>query len=147
MLKGIDSLLTPDLLWVLGAMGHGDDLALVDANFPAESIAAETGSRRLVRLPGVSLERAAAAVLSVFPLDGYVDDPVRRMEVVGDPDKVPEVQRLVVDLLESLAPAPMVRGIERFAFYAVARQAFAVVQVGDLRAYGCFLLRKGVIIA
>jgi L-fucose mutarotase len=148
MLKGLDPLLGPDLIWVLAAMGHGDDLALVDANHPAEAVASATTSRRLVRLPGVALERAAEAILSVFPLDDFEDGPVRRMEVVGAPDEVPGVQRAVLRACEAATgrAIPAV-GLERFAFYAAARRAFAVVQVGDLRPYGCFLLRKGVLSA
>lgn len=148
MLLGIDPVLDPDLLWILAAMGHGDDLALVDANFPAESIARATLSGRLVRLPGLTMARAARAVLSILPLDGFVSDPIRRMEVVGDPDAVPPIQREVTDEVERTGtvrgPLP---GIERFAFYEAAKRSFAVVQVGDTRPYGCFLLRKGIVIA
>jgi len=146
MLKGLDPLLSPDLFWVLAAMGHGDDLALVDANHPAETIARATVSGRLIVLPGVTMARAARAILGVFPLDGFVPDPVRRMEVVGDPAAFPAVQCEVqaeIDRAEG-RPQPL-QGIERFAFYDAARRAFAVVQVGDPRPYGCFLLRKGVI--
>jgi L-fucose mutarotase len=146
VLKGIDPLLGPDLLWILAAMGHGDDLALVDANHPAETIASATTSGRLVRLPGVSLERAAAAILSVLPLDDFEDDPLRRMEVVGSPGEMPEAQRAVLQACEAATGRTVpAAGLERFAFYAAARRAFAVVQVGDLRPYGCFLLRKGVL--
>lgn len=146
MLKTLDPLLSPDLLWVLAAMGHGDDLAVVDANHPAEAISRATASGRLVRLPGLPMARAARAILSVMPLDSYVSDPARRMLVVEDPGAIPEVQSEVqseIDRAEGrhvpLAP------LERFAFYEAARLAFAVVQVGDLRPYGCFLFRKGVI--
>jgi L-fucose mutarotase len=146
MLKNIDPVLSPDLLWVLAAMGHGDDLALVDANHPAETIAAHTTSKRLVRLPGLTMARAARAVLSVLPLDEFVDDPVRCMQIVGDPTTVPEVQQQVQAEVDFAAGRSLARvGIERFSFYAAAKSAFAVVQVGDPRAYGCFLLRKGVI--
>lgn len=145
MLKGLDPLLSPDLLWVLAAMGHGDDLALVDANHPAETIARATTSGRLIRLPGVTMERAARAILSVFPLDNFVPDPIRRMEVVGDPLALPPPQRAVAEELAAAGHAGAMVGVERFAFYAAARQAFAVVQAGDPRPYGCFLLRKGVI--
>lgn len=146
MLKGLDPLLSPDLLWVLAAMGHGDDLALVDANHPAETIARATISGRLIVLPGMTMARAARGILGVFPLDGFVPDPVRRMEVVGEPAALPAVQGEVqteIDRAEG-RPQPL-QGIERFAFYDAARRAFAVVQVGDPRPYGCFLLRKGVI--
>jgi L-fucose mutarotase len=148
MLKNIDPVLTADLLWLLASMGHGDDLALVDANHPAERIARATVSGRLVRLPGLSMARAARAILSVFPLDDFVPDPVRRMEVVGDPAAIPAVQREVQAEIDRVAafgrPIVMV-GIERFAFYEAAKTGFGVVQVGDTRPYGCFLLRKGVI--
>lgn len=146
MLKGIDPLLSADLLHLLASMGHGDDLALVDANHPAATVASETTSGLLVRLPGVSMERAARAVLSVFPLDGFVEDPVRRMEVVGDPDSIPEVQAAVQSEIDEASgkPRPLV-GVERFAFYKAAKAGFGVVQVGDPRPYGCFLFRKGVV--
>jgi L-fucose mutarotase len=148
MLKGIDPLLTPDLLWILRAMGHGDDLAVVDANFPAETVARETTSGKIVRLPGVTVARAARAVLSVLPIDDFVDDPVRRMEVVGDAAAVPQVQQEVKAEIDAAAGRALaLHGIERFAFYAAAKQSFAVVQAGDARAYGCFLIRKGVILA
>lgn len=142
MLKGIDPVLSADLLWVLAAMGHGDDLALVDANHPAERIARSSSSGRLIRLPGLSMARVVRAILSVLPIDDFVPDPVRRMEVVGEPDTWPDVQREVARELG--AGLPLV-GIERFAFYAAAQASFAVVQVGDPRPYGCFLFRKGVI--
>ncbi len=146
MLRNLDPVLSADLLWVLAAMGHGDDLALVDANHPAETIASATTSGRLIRLPGLTMQRAARAVLSVLPIDDFEPEPVRRMEVVGDVAAIPEVQRAVQAEIDTALgrPSPLA-GIERFAFYDQARRAFAVVQVGDPRPYGCFLLRKGVI--
>ena len=141
MLKGIDPLLHADLLHALRAMGHGDELAIVDANFPAASM-----GRRVVRLDGVSATRAVEAVLSVLPLDDFVDAPCARMAVVGDPEAVPEICRefqAIVDRLEgrSVALAPL----ERSAFYARAREAFAVAQTGETRLYGNLLLKKGVV--
>ena len=146
MLKSLDPVLSADLLWVLAAMGHGDDLALVDANHPAETIASSTTSGRLIRLPGLTMQRAARAILSVLPIDDFEPEPARRMLVVGDAAAIPEVQRAVQSEIDKALgrPAPLA-GIERFAFYDQARRAFAVVQVGDPRPYGCFLLRKGVI--
>jgi L-fucose mutarotase len=146
MLKNLDPVLSADLLWILAAMGHGDDLALVDANHPAETIAAATTSGRLVRLPGLTMERAARAILSVLPIDDFEPDPLRRMQVVGDATAIPAVQAAVQREIDAALgrPAPLA-GIERFAFYEAARRAFAVVQIGDPRPYGCFLLRKGVI--
>jgi L-fucose mutarotase len=146
VLKTLDPVLSPDLLWVLAAMGHGDDLAVVDANHPAEAIARSTASGRLVRLPGLSMARAVRAILSVMPLDSYVSDPARRMLVVEDAGAIPDVQSEVQSEIgraegRHLPLAPL----ERFAFYEAARLAFAVVQAGDPRPYGCFLFRKGVI--
>lgn len=142
MLKGIDPVLSADLLWVLAAMGHGDNLALVDANHPAERIARSTATGRLIRLPGLTMVRAARAILSVLPIDDFEPDPVRRMQVVGDLDAWPEVQK---EVQAELGSSLVMGGIERFAFYEAAKSAFAVVQVGDPRPYGCFLFRKGII--
>jgi L-fucose mutarotase len=146
MLKNLDPVLSADLLWILAAMGHGDDLALVDANHPAETIARATTSGRLVRLPGLTMERAARAILSVLPIDDFEPDAVRRMQVVGEAKTIPAVQAAVQREIEAVLGEPHpLAGMERFPFYEAARHAFAVVQVGDPRPYGCFLLRKGVI--
>jgi L-fucose mutarotase len=141
MLKGIDPLLNAELLHILRAMGHGDDLALVDRNFPAASVA-----RRLVTLDGVDIPRAGRAILSVFPLDTFVDKPVLRMEMVGKSTEVPEVQRQMQQVINEAEGKDWPMGsLERFAFYEQARKAFAVVLTGESRGYGCFLLKKGVI--
>lgn len=146
MLKGLDPLLSADLLWVLAAMGHGDDLAVVDGNHPAETIARATTSRRLIRLPGVAMDRAIAAVLSILPVDDFEPAPVRRMQVVGAPVDIPEIQREVQTVIDrAIGRSSPMTGIERFAFYEAARKSFAVVQCGDPRPYGCFLIRKGVV--
>jgi L-fucose mutarotase len=141
MLKGIDPLLHADLLHALRVMGHGDELAIVDANFPAASMA-----RRVIRVDGVSATRALEAVLSVLPLDDFVDAPCARMEVVGDPAAVPEICeefQAIVDRSEGRRVG--LAKLERFAFYARAREAFAVVQTGETRLYGNLLLKKGVV--
>ena len=146
MLKGIDPLLSADLLHLLASMGHGDDLAIVDANHPAATVAAATSSQTLIRLPGVPMEKIVRAVLSVFPVDSFVDDPIRAMAVVGDPDAVPEGQQSVQTVIdEILVDSIPVERLERFAFYAAAKSSFGVIQVGDTRPYGCFLFRKGVL--
>ncbi len=146
MLKGIDPVLSAELLHLLASMGHGDDLALVDANHPAETIARASVSGKLIRLPGLTMERAARAILSVLPIDDFEPAPVRRMVVVGQPEEIPEVQRLVqIEIDRAAGGALPLVGIERFAFYAAARTSFGVVQVGDPRFYGCFLIRKGAI--
>lgn len=146
MLKGIDPRLDADVLYALRAMGHGDDLVIADANFPGDSIARRTVLGRLLRIDDPSIAAVAEAVLSVMPLDTFVDDSAARMEVVGNPDEVPPVQQevqRVVDAAEG-RPRPMT-GIERFAFYERAARAYAVIQTGERRFYGCFAFRKGVI--
>ena len=146
MLKSIDPILSADLLWVLAAMGHGDDLALVDANHPAETIARATVTGRLVRLPGLSMARVARAILSVLPIDDFQPNPIRRMLVVDDADAWPEVQTQVSAEVAAVVGAGVtLHGLDRFAFYDAAKAGFAVVQVGDRRPYGCFLFRKGII--
>jgi L-fucose mutarotase len=143
MLKNIDPLLSPELLRVLRAMGHGDTLCLVDANFPAQSVA---GDKPLIRLDGVGMKAAANAIFSVLPLDTFVAEPILRMEVVGEPDAWPPVQLEIKALsAQHYGSAAVMGSLERFAFYEAARQSYAVVCTGDARAYGCFLIRKGVI--
>ncbi|AWB47918.1 ribose ABC transporter [Gemmobacter aquarius] len=146
MLKGIDNRLNAEVLSCLRAMGHGDVLILCDTNFPADSVARDTQLGYLLRMENLTAAEAANAVLSVLPLDTFVDDFAGRMEIVGDPVTVPPVQAEVqaeIDAAEG-KPRPMI-GIERFAFYDMARQAYAVIQTGERRFYGCFMLRKGVI--
>lgn len=146
MLKGIDHRLTPDMLHCLRAMGHGDTLVLVDTNFPAASVAAQTVLGTPLSMDNLSAADAARAILSVLPLDTFVEDFALRMQVVGDPAAIPPVQSEVqteIDRAEGRA-RPM-QSLERFAFYDQARTAFAVVQTGERRFYGCFILRKGVI--
>lgn len=138
MLKGIDPILNADLLHALRAMGHGDDLVLADANFPATSMA-----RRLIRMDGVPGPRLLEAILSVLPVDDFVPDPAVRIEVVGAPGEVPPV---CADYAEILGRQGVKLGaIDRFVFYDRAKQAFAVVASGEARLYGCVLLKKGVI--
>src|SRR5262249_13899656 len=118
VLISIDPLLNADVLYALRAMGHGDDLVLCDANFPADAVARQTSLGRLLRIDGVDVARAARAILSVLPLDSFVDTPARRMEVVGKPAEIPSVQAEVqaeIDAAERRS-APM-GSIERFAFY------------------------------
>jgi L-fucose mutarotase len=146
MLKTIDPLLNADVLYALRAMGHGDRLVICDTNFPADAIARQTTLGRLLRIDNVSAARAVGAVLSVLPLDTFVDDAAIRMEIVGKPEEVPAVQREVqaaVDLAEGKS-RPLA-GIERHAFYAKAKTAYCVVATGERRFYGCFLFTKGVI--
>ena len=141
MLKGLNRLLSPELLYVLAQMGHGDEIALVDANFPAVSTA-----RKLVRLEGCDLPTAASAILSLLPLDTFVEQPVAAMQVVGKPSEVPDVQRDVLEIAQRIeARTIAVERVERFAFYERAKRAFAVVATTEARPYGCVIFVKGVI--
>lgn len=146
MLKNIDPLLNADVLYALCAMGHGDELILCDTNFPADSVARQTVLGRLLRIDGIGAARAARAILSVFPLDSFVDDAALRMEVVGAPDEVPAVQVEVqreIDRAEG-RPRPM-GSLERFALYERSKRAYGVIATGESRFYGCFVFKKGVI--
>lgn len=143
MLKNIDPLLTPDLLRILAAMGHGDVIAVADANFPAYSVA---GDKPLIHLPCANTMQVLTAILGVLPIDTFEADPIRTMQVVGDPEAIPEVVRRVQDqLLSKIDPVPHTTSLERHAYYAAARQAAAVVLTGEKLPYGNFLLRKGVL--
>lgn len=146
MLKGIDNRLNADVLACLRAMGHGDVLIVADTNFPADSVARATVTGQLLRMENLTCADAVRAILSVLPLDTFVDDFAGRMEVVGDPAAIPPVQAEVqaeIDAAEG-RPRPMI-GIERFAFYDMARKSYAVIQTGERRFFGCFIFRKGVI--
>ena len=146
MLKGIDPRLNAEVLGALRAMGHGDALVLADTNFPSDSVARQTVLGRLLRMDNLTSAEAAQAVLSVFPLDTFVDDFAARMEVVGEPATIPPVQAEVqAEINAAEGRERIMVGVERFAFYDQARQAYAVVQTGERRFYGCFLFRKGVI--
>ncbi|MDP2119725.1 MAG: RbsD/FucU family protein [Hoeflea sp.] len=146
MLKGIDPRLNAEVLYALRAMGHGDMLIIADTNFPSDTIARQTVLGDLLRMDNLTAGAAAEAVLSVLPLDTFVDDFAGRMEIVGNPNEVPDVQKEVQKAIDAAEgkPRPMI-GIERFAFYDLAKQAYAVIQTGERRFYGCFMFRKGVI--
>jgi L-fucose mutarotase len=139
MLKGIDPLLTADLLHALASAGHGDVVAIVDANFPATRVAS-----RLVELPGADAPRALDAILSVLPIDDFEPDPLVVMQVVGDPAATPDpVRDFTTILARHGLPAPTRE--ERHAFYRSAAEAFVVIRTGERRFYGNILLTKGVI--
>lgn len=144
MLKGIDALISPDLLRALARMGHGDEIAIVDANFPAASVALQTAEGRPLRVDCDAI-RALHAVLSLLPLDSFQPDPVVTMQVVGDPLAVPPVVAESQPLLA--AEGVQSASLERFAFYERARTAFVVLQTAESRVYGNFILRKGIITA
>ncbi len=146
MLKGIDRRLTAEVLHVLMQMGHGDDLVICDVNHPAVTIAVQTTHGRLIDMAGCDIPGAAAAILTLMPLDTFVPCPVARMQVVGDPSaQVPVFARMqgVVDAAHG-QPLPM-QALERFAFYAAAKASFAIIRTSDPGPYGCFILKKGVL--
>lgn len=146
MLKGLDNRLNADVLHALRAMGHGDMLIIADTNFPAATVARQTVVGRVLTMENLTATEAVRAILSVLPLDTFVDDFAGRMQVVDAPDALPPVQAEVqaaVNAAEGRSrPLP---GIERFAFYDLAARSYAVIQTGERRFYGCFMLRKGVI--
>ena len=141
MLRNIPPILSPDLLHTLQAMGHGDEIVIADANFPATSM-----GQRCHRLDGLSATDVLEAVLKLLPLDTFVPDPALVMEVVGDPDAIPPIVASFQAILTETADNPAkIDGLERFSFYDRAKQAFAIVQTGETRLYGNIILKKGVI--
>ena len=141
MLLGLNPLLTPDLLHSLAAMGHGDRIALVDANFPSASC-----GRIVHHLPGIEATALLRAVLSLLPLDSFMPNPCATMQPVDDLQTVPPAVRDLDAIVRDhghAAPEP----VERFAFYELVRGSFAVVQTGERRPYGNIVLTKGVIFA
>ena len=141
MLHNIDPILSPELLYALRAMGHGDEIALVDANFPAESCGPSC-----IRADGSNNSEILRAVLSVMPLDTFVPDPAHCMQVVDDPKAIPDTVKDFQAIINDTADAPRdIQSLERFSFYERAAKAFAVVQTGERRLYGNIILKKGVI--
>ena len=146
MLKSIDAILNADVLHALRSMGHGDVVVICDTNFPAESVARRTVLGRLLRIDNVTAPRAARAILSVLPLDSFVDKPASRMEVVGNPQEIPQVQAEVQKEIDAAEGRSWPMGsVERFAFYELAKTAYCVIQTGERRFYGCFVFKKGVL--
>jgi L-fucose mutarotase len=142
----IDPILNADVLYALRAMGHGDDLVICDTNFPADSVARQTVLGRLLRVDNVTAARVARAVLSVMPLDSFVENPALRMEIVGKPGEVPPVQAEVQMEIDAAAGRSTPMGsVERSQFYDLARKAYCVIQSGERRFYGCFIVKKGVV--
>jgi len=141
MLKNLDPLLSPDLLMVLRSMGHGDEIAVVDANFPAASMA-----QRLVRLDGLTASAVTGAILSVMPLDDFVPEAAWRMEVVGDPEaEQPIFDEFRAAIARHEGADFRLAALERFAFYERAKAAYAIVSTGESRLYGNIILKKGVV--
>ena len=145
MLKGIDHRLNADVLGALRAMGHGDYLIVSDTNFPADTNAQQTTLGYLLRMENLTAAEAINAILSVMPLDTFVDDFAGRMRVGDEPDDIPPVQQEDIAEIEAAGEGRPLPDIDRFAFYDLAKGAYAVIQTGERRFYGCFMLRKGVI--
>jgi L-fucose mutarotase len=146
MLRNFDNRLNADVIRCLRAMGHGDDLVICDTNFPADSVARHTITGELLRMDNLTAAEAIEAILSVMPLDSFVDHPAERMEMVGKPDEIPPVQAEVQKVIDKAEGKSWPMGsVERFDFYDRARDAYAVIVTGETRFYGCFILKKGVI--
>ena len=147
MLIGLDRRLTPDLLQILAAMGHGDEIAIVDTHFPAASTARDCVVRSPIGMPGLDAVDVIEAIATLLPLDQFSDTPALRMEIDGAPDEMGEVHRETAEVLAPRMPADTaVAGISRPDCYLRAAKAFAIILCGETRPYGCFLLRKGVVI-
>ena len=145
MLKNLDPLLNADVLHALRAMGHGDTLVLSDTNFPSESVARKTVIGKLLRIDA-TCPRATRAILSVMPLDSFVEHATYRMEVVGNPKDIQPVQKEVQGEIDKAEGKPWPMGsIERMAFYEHAKKAYCVITTAETRFYGCFIFTKGVI--
>jgi len=140
MLKFIPPVLGPDLLATLRAMGHGDEIVIVDANFPAEFL-----GPKVHRVDGILATDMLDAVLTLMPLDDFVDQAAIGMAVVGDPDLRQPIYELFEDIILHHEPAMGFSTIERFAFYDRAKKAAAVIQTGEGRLYGNIILKKGII--
>jgi L-fucose mutarotase len=146
MLRHIDPIISAELLHVLMLMGHGDDIVLCDVNHPAATIAKTTTHGKLVDMPGCRIPQATRAILSLMPLDTFVEQPVTRMKMVDDPDGVVPIFAEMQATVDSAANRPVkMAALERFDFYAAAAKSFAIVRTSDPGPYGCFILRKGVI--
>lgn len=146
MLRHVDPIISADLLYVLMLMGHGDEIVLCDVNHPAATIAKETSYGKLLSVTGCNIPALTKAVLGLMPLDDFVDEPVMRMRVVGDPDgTVPIFAEMQKALDESQHKPVNMGSFDRFDFYAAAKKSFAIVRTSDPGPYGCFIIRKGVI--
>ena len=151
MLERMSKLLTGDILKVLCDMGHGDELVIADANFPAESIAASTG-RALIRIPGVNASEFLESIMAVFPVDWkYSKEPALVMErTKEDADKPePEAWKEFASILlekDGKEYGVTLGYLEREGFYERARKAYCVIQTGEERQYGNLILKKGVVL-
>lgn len=141
MLKGIPSVLSPELLKILMEMGHGDEIVIGDGNFPAASIA-----NNLVRLDGHGVPEILDAVMKFFPLDTYSDKPVSLMAVVPGDDVKPVIWDDYKEIINKYEPQNCkIEFVERFEFYERAKKAYAVIASGETEIYANIILKKGVV--
>jgi L-fucose mutarotase len=140
MLKNIPAILSPELLYALRAMGHGDEIVIADANFPASSVGPD-----VIRADGVTGTVLTDAILALMPLDEFVPEQAFVMQVVGDPAARPPIFAEYEAVIARHDPKAKMGTIERFAFYERAAKGFAVVQTGENRLYGNIILKKGII--
>jgi L-fucose mutarotase len=140
MLRGIHPLLGPDLLRALRRLGHGDEIVIADANFPAHTLGPE-----VVRLDGIDAVSVADAILTHLPLDTFAEAAAYRMAVVGDPEAVPAICQIFADLVTRLAGPFDITSLDRFTFYERARKAAFIVATGERRLYGNLILKTGVL--
>lgn len=140
MLKNIPPILGPDLLGILRAMGHGDEIAIVDANYPADA-----AGPALVRLDGISATDVLDAILTLMPLDDFVDEAAICMQVVGNAGQREPVMDEFERIIRRHEPKMGLASLERFAFYDRVKHGYAIIQTGERRLYGNILLKKGVI--
>ena len=140
MLKKISPLFSPELLATLYRMGHGDEIVLADAHFPGDTM-----NERVIRADGLLIEDLLDAILPLYALDSYVDDPVVMMQVVAGDEADPTVEAGYRSVIDKYAPdTPKIALIDRFDFYERAKSAFAVVMTGDTRKYANIIIKKGV---
>ena len=140
MLKGIDSVISPELIKILMEMGHGDELCIGDGNFPAAA-----NAKRLVRLDGHGVCEVLDAILKLYPLDTYVECPVTLMQVVPGDTVVPTIWDEYERIIKQREGDKKIEHVERFAFYERARNCFAVVATGESALYANIILKKGVV--
>ncbi len=146
MLIGIDGRLSPDLLYCLAQTGHGDEIVLADRNFPSTTMATRCICSAPISMVGFNAPTVASLIASVMPLDYFTEYSALRMQIDGEPDKLADVHADVWDALEPVLPeGGTLSSIERQDFYTQAQNAFAIVQTGEQRPFGCFILRKGVV--
>ena len=141
MLKGIPSILSPELLKILMEMGHGDEIVIADGNFPSAEIA-----QRLVRLDGHGVPEILDAIMKFFPLDTYTENPVGHKSVVPGDDVDPVIWNEYKSIINKYEPENCkIEFIDRFGFYERARRAYAVIATGETAIYANILLKKGVV--